>query len=124
MAGTKSFEETGLWQDAMSLCTRIYQITNNTELKRDFGLKDQIRRASVSVPSNISEGFERGTNQQLIYFLYVAKGSTGELRTQLQIAYNLEYITFKEFNELREKTDSISKQIRGFIKYVGNHKKK
>ena len=59
---TKSFEETELWQDAMALCTHVYSITNKSGLDRDFGLKDQIRRSSVSIPSNISEGFERGTN--------------------------------------------------------------
>ena len=115
---TKSFEETELWQDAMALCTRIYFITHKSGLDKDFGLKDQIRRSAVSVPSNISEGFERGSNKQLIYFLYIAKGSCGELRTQIQIAHNLEYIEPIEFNELKEKTNSISKQIAGFIKYL------
>jgi four helix bundle protein len=115
---TKSFEETELWQDAMGLCTNVYKITNKSGLDKDFGLKDQIRRSAVSVPSNISEGFERGSNKQLIYFLYIAKGSCGELRTQIQIAYNLEYVNHLEFTELTAKTNSISKQIAGFIKYL------
>lgn len=81
MAGTKRFEETEIWQDSMTLCTTIYSITQRGELKRDFGLRDQLRRSSVSIPSTISEGFERELKRQLIYFLMISKGSCGELNT-------------------------------------------
>jgi four helix bundle protein len=107
----------------MNLCSDIYKITNTELFSKDFGLKDQIRRASVSVPSNISEGFERDSKNQFVYFLVIAKGSCGELRTQLKIARNLNYIVEEEYMAINEKCISVSKQLAGFITYLKNHKK-
>jgi four helix bundle protein len=106
----------------MDLCTEIYRLTNTEKFSKDFGLKDQIRRASVSVPSNISEGYERDGKNQFLYFLAIAKGSCGEVRTQLRIAFNLDYLSEIEYNILNEKCAATSKQLAGFIKYLKSFK--
>jgi len=113
-----TFEELDVWQNAMSLCKRIYSLTNTTEIKKDFPLRDQLRKSAISIPSNIAEGFERESNNQFIYFLIVSKGSCGELRTQLHLAYNLELLNEDSFLELKEKCITISKQLSSFIKYL------
>ncbi len=124
MATIEKFEELEVWRTSMDLCTEIYKLTNTELFSKDFGLKDQIRRCSVSVPSNISEGYERDGKNQFLYFLAIAKGSCGELRTQLRIAYNLNYISNEEYEILNEKCLSTSKQIKGFIKYLKSYKGK
>lgn len=122
MATYESFEELEVWKLAMDLCTEVYLITNLEAFSKDFGLRDQIRRASVSVPSNISEGYERDGKNQFLYFLAIAKGSCGEVRTQLRIAFNLNYLSENEFNILNEKCATTSKQLAGFIKYLKTYK--
>lgn len=92
MAKIERFEDLQVWQAEMDLCKHVYRLTNTEAFSRDFGLKDQIRRSVISVPSNISEGFERDAQKQFLYFLAIAKGSCGEVRTQIQLAYELEYI--------------------------------
>lgn len=118
MGKIKSFEDLEVWQLSMSLCTEIYELTNSELFSKDFGLKDQIRRSAISIPSNISEGFERDSKNQFLYFLAISKGSCGELRTQLNIAYNLNYIEKNKFEELRMKCLETSKQLSGFSKYL------
>jgi four helix bundle protein len=118
MATYESFEDLEVWQLAMDLCTEVYLITNFEAFSKDFGLKDQIRRCSVSVPSNIAEGFERDSKNQFIYFLTIAKGSCGELKTQLMIAKNMNYIDEKTYMQLAEKSTLTGKQLGGFIKYL------
>ena len=124
MATFEKFEELEVWKVSMELCAEIYKLTNTELFSKDFGLKDQIRRSSVSVPSNISEGFERDSKNQFVYFLTIAKGSCGELRTQLKIAKALNYIKETEYNLLNEKCLSTSKQLAGFITYLKNNKSK
>ena len=118
MATYESFEELEVWKLAMDLCTEIYLITNFDAFSKDFGLKDQIRRSSVSVPSNIAEGCERDSKNQFIYFLTIAKGSCGELKTQLMIARNLNYIDEKTYVKLADKSTITGKQLGGFINYL------
>ena len=96
----------------------IYNITEQTSFSKDFGLKDQIRRSAVSIPSNIAEGYERKSNTEFIRFLYIAKGSAGELRTQLYLAMDLNYINEEIFKNLINKSEEISKSLSGFIKYL------
>ena len=96
----------------------IYGICADGQLSRDFGLKDQIRRSAVSIPSNIAEGYERKSNIEFIRFLYIAKGSAGELRTQLYLAKDLDYINEEIFKNLISKSEDISKSLSGFIKYL------
>jgi len=124
MATYESFEELEVWKLAMDLCTEVYSITNQDTFSKDFGLKDQIRRSSVSVPSNIAEGHERDSKNQFIYFLTIAKGSCGELKTQLMIARNLRYIDETIYLELANKSTKIGKQLGGFINYLKNFKVK
>ena len=118
MATIGNFENIEVWRTSMDLCTEVYKIPNSDTFSRDFGLKDQIRRASVSIPSIISEGYERDSKNQFLYFLSIAKGSCGEVRTQLRIAYNLNYLNELDFQSLNLMCESTSKQLSGFSKYL------
>jgi len=123
MSKIRSFEDLEVWQLSMSHCSEIYKLTNTDLFSKDFGLKDQIRRSAVSIPSNISEGFERDSKNQFLYFLAISKGSCGELRTQLTIAYNLNYIQEELFLILKQKCIDTSKQLSGFSKYLKSFEK-
>jgi len=90
------FEELEVWQDAMRLCKKIYSALKDC---KDYGFKDHICKTSVSIPSNIAEGYERKGSKETVHFLYIAKGSCGELRTQLYLATDLGYINDKELIE-------------------------
>ncbi len=119
MGKFNSFEEILSWQKARELNTKIYGITNSNSLfKKDHGLKDQIRRASVSISSNIAEGFERQTTKEFMRFLYIAKASAGEVRSQIYVAFDINYINKNEFIELKDKVNEVSKLISGLLKYL------
>ena len=118
MGKFNSFEEINSWQKARIFNKRIYQITENLNFKKDYDFVRQIRRASISISSNIAEGFERNTDKEFIYFLYVSKASAGEVRSHLYLAFDLEYITKQEFEELLECVSEISRLLSGFIKYL------
>jgi len=109
----EKFEDLQVWQNGIELSVKIY---NAFETCKDYGFKDQICRASVSVPSNIAEGYERQTNKEFIHYLYIAKGSAGELRTQLLIAYRLGYLNEEGFQSLLEVSRQISAQLFQLIK--------
>lgn len=121
MGSISTFEEIQAWQESRILVSKIYEITKSQKFQSDFDLKSQIRRASISTMSNIAEGFERQSNKEFIYFLNISKASVGEVRSQLYIALDQEYITNIEFNTLQTQTNSIAKQIGGFIKYLKNN---
>ncbi len=123
MGKFKSFEEITSWQKSRLFNKRIYEITENTIFKKDFDLVRQIRRASISISSNIAEGFERNTDKEFVYFLYVSKASAGEVRSQLYLALDLNYISKIEFEELYLNVSDISKLLSGFIKYLENSQK-
>lgn len=123
MGKFKSFEEITSWQKSRLFNKRIYEITENINFKRDFDLVRQIRRASISISSNIAEGFERNTDKEFVYFLYVSKASASEVRSQLYLALDLNYISKIEFDELYLNVSDISKLISGFIKYLENSQK-
>ncbi|MCL2415046.1 MAG: four helix bundle protein [Bacteroidales bacterium] len=108
-----SFEDLDIWKEGMRLALQIYKTVKTC---KDFGFKDQVQRAAISIPSNISEGFERQTNKEFIQFLYIAKGSCGELRTQIYLGHQLEYINKKDYNAMLEKTKSLSSMLSSFIK--------
>jgi four helix bundle protein len=116
----KTFEELNIWKVSKGLCSRIYSM-NNGKYLRDFGFKDQLQRASLSVMSNIAEGFERSGNKEFIKFLYYSKGSIGEVRSLLSIALELKYIEKDRFHELHSVCLDLSKQIANFIKYLKNN---
>lgn len=109
---------------ARKLSAAIYSTTNSGGFSRDFGLKDQIRRAAVSVMSNISEGFDRGGNKEFIQFLYIAKGSAAEIQAQLYVALDAEYISPEKFQDLYGQAKSTAKLSGGFIRYLAGTKHK
>jgi len=121
MAGITRFEEIEAWKTARQLTALIYQLSEQGAFAKDFGLKDQIRRASVSVMSNIAEGYESRTDTQFINYLGHAKGSSGEVRSQLYVALDLKYITQETFSQAYEFADKASRQISRFINYLETH---
>jgi four helix bundle protein len=119
MESFKKFEDINSWKKARELSIKIYQLTNNKPtFKNDFGLRDQMRRACISISSNIAEGFERETNKEFIRFLFIARGSAGEFRSQLYLASDINYISKSEFEELSNSVNEISRLIYGLIKYL------
>ena len=118
MTKIKNFEDIASWKKGRQLTKNIYDATSTGNFSRDFGLKDQIRRAAVSVLSNIAEGFERGGDREFLQFLSVTKGSCGELRAQLYVALDQEYLSQKEFDALFERASEVSQLISGFMKYL------
>lgn len=118
MASITRFEDIESWRKSRELAKSIYRITLNQKFSRDFGLRDQIRRAAVSILSNIAEGFERDGDKEFIQFLSLAKGSCGEVRAQLYVALDQEYIDDEEFNALVHSAVEISRMISGLIKYL------
>ena len=109
----EKFEEIISWQKGIDLAVLVYEIFRNN---RDFDFKDQIQRASVSISNNIAEGYERRSNKELKQFLYIAKGSSGEVRSMLYIAFKLNYISQDQFNDLYERCLEIARLTSGFIK--------
>lgn len=108
-----SFEDLIAWQKARALVREIYGATKTSPFSRDFPLVDQIRRASISIMSNIAEGFERGRRAEFHQFLVVAKGSCGEVRSQLYVALDAEYLDQKSFQKLHELTNELGKVLGG-----------
>jgi four helix bundle protein len=118
MAKVNSFEELSIWKESRNFNQKLYRVSNNEQFDRDYDLKRQIRRASISISSNIAEGFERNTDKEFIQFLYYAKGSAGEVRSQLFLSLDLNYINKDDFDRLYKKITEISKMISGMIKYL------
>jgi four helix bundle protein len=120
MATVKKFEDLDVWQKSRKLVRRVYGVTNTPKFHNDWMLVNHLRKTSVSIISNISEGFERDGNKEFINFLSIAKGSCGELRCQLYIAYDQNYINQDQFNELANLAAEISKSLKGLIIYLQN----
>ena len=120
----KRFEDLIFWQKSRELTKLIYTATRKPEFRKDFGLKEQIQRSCVSVMSNAAEGFGRGGNSEFIQFLFVAKGSLSEVKSQLYVGLDLSYITSSEFKKAYEMTEEISRLINSFIKRLKNGAKK
>lgn len=113
---SKGYQNLIVWQKAKDLAVQIYKLSNDGKLNKDFGLRDQIRRAAVSIPSNIAEGDERDTDREAVRFFYAAKGSLAELRTQLQIAYEIGYLETDTYNNLNQETNSIANMLGALIR--------
>ena len=118
MSTIKSFEELSVWQDARKFTNKIYRLTNKFPKEELYGLTSQIRRASVSIMSNIAEGFDRRSDKELTNFLSIARGSSSEVQNDLYIALDLNYISQNEFNKLYQEAKKIAKQINGLMTYL------
>ena len=116
------FRELNVWKESKKLAVKIYQTTQKDAFRKDFGLRDQIRRAAVSIPSNIGEGDERGSNREAVRFFYIAKGSLAELQTQLEIAYAIGYLNEEKLKELLDQCATIGKMLGSLIKARTNDK--
>ncbi|HDR47060.1 MAG TPA: four helix bundle protein, partial [Geoalkalibacter subterraneus] len=117
MSAFQRFEDIEAWQKARELTKAIYTLSNDGQFARDFGLRDQIRRASVSVMSNIAEGFDRGGIREFIQFLFIAKGSAAEVQAQLYVALDAGYIKQEQFKGLYDLAGDTGRLIGGFIRY-------
>lgn len=107
-----------MWKVGRSLTKRIYSLTKGRKFSRDFSLGDHIRRAAVSITSYIAEGFDAQSNAEFVRFLKYSRRSTSEVKNQLYIALDEEYITQQEFDEAYEQCSTISKMLFGFIRYL------
>ena len=121
MGKFNSIEEINIWKQACRLSIFIYKISEIGKFARDFSLRDQMRRAAISIASNIAEGFERQGNKEFARFLYIAKGSAGELRTQVYIVHKLGYISNKDYLEVIKECKLISRKISSLITYLKKH---
>lgn len=115
MATIKQFEDILAWQKARALVRDVYEVFSGCT---DRGFKDQIQRAAVSVMSNIAEGFESGSQRGFIHYLYIAKGSAGEVRAQLYAAHDIGYLNIERFNNLKAQAEEVSKLLSSLIKGV------
>ncbi len=121
MAGIVRFEDIEAWKTARQLTSLVYKLTHYGAFTKDYGLRDQFQRASVSIMSNIAEGFESRTDTQFLNYLGHAKGSAGEARSQLYVALDLQYVTADEFAAAQKLLEKASRQISRFMDYLETH---
>lgn len=112
------FEDIEAWKEARNLVNMIYDVSNEGLFSKDFSLRNQIRGASVSVMSNIAEGFDRGTNREFIQFLIVARASASEVKSQLYVALDGNYIHQNKFDKIYQQATKVISLIDGFIRYL------
>jgi four helix bundle protein len=113
--GYSSFEELDVWQRGTDVAVRIYEILDGC---RDYGLKDQMTRAAVSIPSNIAEGAERDSKKEFVRFLHIAKGSAAELRTQVRITQRVNLISLADRQEILNQLETISRKVHRLIESI------
>jgi len=118
MASVRKFEDLEAWKMSRDISRMIYSTSSNGAFAKDFALVNQIRRAAISIVSNIAEGFERNGDREFIQFLTVAKGSCGEVRAQLYVALDQGYVDEESFRSLQQKLEEASRTISGLIKYL------
>jgi four helix bundle protein len=116
----RRFEEIEVWQLSRALVKSTFTLTCQEKIRKNFSLADQLQRAALSVMNNISEGFERQSDKEFAYFLKIAKGSAGEVRSMLYVLLDMEFIGIECFNKLYTDTVAISKSLSGFINYLKN----
>jgi four helix bundle protein len=113
-----TFEELLVWQKGIALIKEVYLFCSSAKISKDFGLKDQIQRAAVSIPTNIAEGFEMASRKEYLQFLNIAKGSAGELRSLLRVAYEIEYLSQEQYNRLNKMAIEVSSYLANQIKSI------
>ena len=113
------FEELEAWQKARGLTQVVYQLTADSQFSRDYGLRDQMRRAGLSIMANIAEGFSRKSNKDFCRFLFIAKSSAAELQSHAYVALDQAYIGKSDFEKLYDSLDHTSRMISNLIKYLG-----
>jgi len=118
MGKVEVFEDLEVWKDARELCKLIFSLTSEGAISKDFKFRDQFRASAGSIMDNIAEGFERGGNKEFIQFLFIAKGSCGETRSQCHRALDFNYLSTKEHELILDKTIHLSKKISSFISYL------
>ena len=116
----KTHKDLNVWKLAIEFVTSLYKVTDKFPKSELYGLTSQLRRASVSIPSNIAEGAARNHNKEFLQFLYIALSSSVEVETQLIISFNLNYITKLELDDLSNELDTIGKMLQGLIKSIKN----
>ena len=116
----KSYKELKVWQKSYQLCLDVYRVTNDFPKEERYGLTSQIRRAAVSIPSNIAEGYGRKTTPEYIHALYTAYGSNCELDTQIQLSCDLDYIKTEHIKEPQENTREVERMLKALIKSLEN----
>lgn len=122
MSRAHAFEDLKVWQLARELVRSVYRLTRDVQFGSDQGLRDQIRRAAVSCMANIAEGFERGSNKEFIRFLFMARGSAGEVRSHLYVAGDLGYLNQPDFDRVQRQTLEVSGAVFRFIRYLESRK--
>lgn len=118
----KGYKELTVWQKAVDLAENIYRLTGAYPQEERYGLVNQMRRAAVSIPSNIAEGYNRNTTKDYVQFLHISKGSNAELETQLIISRKMNYISEAQFNEMQGYTDEIHRMLSKMIKSLTQNK--
>jgi four helix bundle protein len=118
MGKIQKFEDILAWQKARELTREVYAHSKTGAFAKDFGLKDQIQRASVSIMGNVAEGYDRGGDKEFIQFLSVSKGSCGEVKSHLYVALDQQYINSPQFNQLYNSADEVGRLLGGFMAYL------
>ncbi|MCC6866419.1 MAG: four helix bundle protein [Ignavibacteria bacterium] len=121
MTKIQRFEDLEVYKNALDISVYVYELTSQGKLSKDYGLKDQLTRAAVSISNNIAEGFEYDNKKDFIKFLRYSKGSTGEVRNMLNLLVRIEFIEEDRYSFLYEKVSSLSKQLFGFTQYLKNY---
>ena len=117
------FEDLEIWRQSLTITRNVYDILSKKEFNLEFELKNQIKRAILSVSSNVIEGFEKNNNNEFIRFLKISKGSAGEIRSQIYIAFTIKKINKEEFNSINESLISLSNKIGSLINYLEAQRK-
>ena len=124
MAKIERFEDLEIWKEAVAVGVDTYNLTSQGKLKNDYSSKDQLRRAAISISNNIAEGFEYNNNKSFVRFLGFAKGSAGELRSNLYVLKEAEVILIEDYESMHRKLVALSKSIGGFIRYLKDFESK
>jgi len=118
MTTAKRFEDLEVWQKARDIVNAVYQASSSVPFSKDYALRDQLRRAAISIPSNIAEGFSRHSNKEFIQFLFISKGSVAEVQSQLYTALDQGYISQEIFDNIYRELEVVAKQLSRLITYL------